>query len=297
MRRRITTFVVVGVAIGLVVVVVTLVQKARAAQNLVYSINNFRELGQFAELHLAELANRPPLDSRLDLPGKSRFEPTPLDKLRELGLDPAVPAGTMANPPLAVERRLSWVVPLLPTLNQARQPTADYYARLDRKATWDADANRPVAVVPLKVLVIFANPLAAPVGDPAVTQIVGLGGVGVDTPAGPRSPQSGAFHYSEPTPFALFTDGLSETALFADVSTRLGPWLQGGPSTVRALDPAAGPVVGPGGQFGGNLPGGGLFGFADHSVRLLSDRIDPQVLANLVTIAGGGAGDPLPGGE
>lgn len=297
MRRRVTVgFLLLAGVLGTALVLV-LLQKQRANQNLVYSINNLRELGQFVELHLATLPARPTLDAQWEAGGQAKFQPTPLDKLRELGLAPAVPAGTVVNPALPVERRLSWVVPLLPTFNQQRQPTAELAARLDRTAAWDVDPNRAVAQVPLGVLRHYSNPVPIPAGEPAVTQFVGIGGTRPDAPAGPRTPFAGPFRYDEPTPFELFADGLSETALFGDVSTNLGPWLQGGPATIRTLatGPGAPPVIGPGGQFGGNHPGGGLFGFADHSVRVLSDRTDPAVLANLFTLAGGTAGDPLPG--
>lgn len=84
--------------------------------------------------------------------------------------------------------------------------------------------------------------------------------------------------------------------LFAEVSSDLGPWLRGGPATIRPFDPTAGakPPIGAGGQFGGNHPGGGLFAFADTSVRFLTDRTSPDVLRGLFTIAGGKA-DPVPG--
>ncbi len=298
MRRRVTVGFLGLAGAGAVALVLVLIQQARANQNLVYSVNNLRELGQFAELHLDRLPARPkPGGPWGDVGTRDKFTPTPLDKLKELGLAPAVPAGTVPNPSLPVEQRLSWVVPLLPTFNQKRQPTAELAARLDRTAAWDADANLAVARVPLGVLRHYSNPVATPAAEPAVTQFVGIGGIRPDAPGGPRTPFAGPFRYDEPTPFGLFTDGLSETALFGDVSTNLGPWLRGGPATVRTLatGPGTPPVIGPGGQFGGNYPGGGLFGFADHSVRVLSGRTDPAVLASLFTVAGGGAGDPLPG--
>lgn len=65
---------------------------------------------------------------------------------------------------------------------------------------------------------------------------------------------------------------------------------------MRGLDdsPNALRAIGFGGQFGGNHREGALFGFADHSVRILTDRTDFRILAGLMTIAGG-AQETLPG--
>lgn len=293
MRRWVSATVVVLTVAAVVGVFVTWLQRQRTNRDYVYSANNLREIGQFAELYLSAQPNRPV--GGVEAPGRPRFAPVPVERLKELGIAPEIPAGTVAHPTLPPGERLSWIVPLLPTFNQVRQPTEKLFGDLDRGAGWKADANRPVANTPLSVLQVYANPVGVPSGEPALTQFVGVGGLGLDAPGGPRSNKSGAFRYDEPTPFELFTDGLSETALFADVSTNLGPWLAGGPPTVRPLDPAARVFVGPNGVYGGNFPAGGLFGYADHSVRVVSPRVDPAVVMNAVTLAGGGAGDPTPG--
>jgi prepilin-type processing-associated H-X9-DG protein len=66
-----------------------------------------------------------------------------------------------------------------------------------------------------------------------------------------------------------------------------GSWLQGGPATVRGLDPAQQPYLGPGRQFGGIHLGAGNFAFADGSVRAISESINPKIFEALSTIAGG----------
>ena len=85
-------------------------------------------------------------------------------------------------------------------------------------------------------------------------------------------------------------------SVLGERSADLGPWLRGGPATVRGLDdaPAAPPLLTPGGQFGGNHATVSNWGFADGSVRPFTDRTDPKVLFDLATIAGKGT-DPLPG--
>ena len=296
MPRRLAALVVI-VFLALVVAgsALVFIQKSRASQDLVYSVNNLRELGQFAELHLARLPNRPAVRDEFDAVTRPKFAPTPLDDLERLGLEAAIPAGTVAGSAPLPADRLSWFVPLLPTLNQRRQATArDLYAPLNQSRGWAESPNRAVAGRPLVVARMLTNPIPPVPGEPAVTQFVGLGGVLPADPAGPRTPSSGAFAYDRPTPFGLITDGLSETAMFADVSTNLGPWLAGGSATVRVFDPAK-PAVGAGAQFGGNTPQGSLFGFADHSVRLLTPRADAAVVRNHLTISGAGTVDVLPG--
>ena len=301
MRGRVTVLLlVVG---GLVVggLLLTLLQRSRATQALVYSVNNVRELSQFALLGGTDPAKGPPA-GKLNFPDDPRFVATPRERFAEWNVAAAVPAGTVVRPELPPERRLSWVAPLLPTFNPKRQDTLAVYGQLDLTKAWDAGPNRAAAETPLRLLVSYAAPPPATPGAPAVTQFVGVGGLGADAPTlplGPDSvadPRAGCFRYGGPTPFAAVADGLSNTVLIGEVSTDLGPWLQGGPATVRTFDPSAGaPVpVGVGGQFGGNHLAGGIFGMADHGVRVLTRRTDARFLANLCTINGGDAA-PLPG--
>ena len=78
-------------------------------------------------------------------------------------------------------------------------------------------------------------------------------------------------------------------SVFAETNADVGPWIRGGPATVRGLDDAAGAAafVGAGGQFGGTHPHGANFAAADGGVRFVTVRISPPVLAAMVTIAGG----------
>jgi hypothetical protein len=276
---------VVLVLVGLAAfgVFITWVMKGRMAQNRAYDINHLRMLGQ--AVGTAADADRPLFASEKK---KAAADKPPAGPQ-------AVPAGTVVNPALPPDHRLSWVVHLLPLLDLGGADATQLLAGIDRTQPWDGPANKTAARIPLAILTSLANPPA----DPAVTQYVGNGGVG---PGGPTwaddqpPPTAGCWRYDAPTPFSAITDGLSGSVLFAEVSTDLGPWLRGGPATVRTFDPAAGakPPIGVGGQFGGNHPGGGLFAFADTSVRFLTDRTSPEVLRGLFTIAGGAA-DPVPG--
>lgn len=251
---------------------VTWVMKGRAAQDRVYCANNLRDLGQFA----AQFAD-----------AEQKKKPTPARA--------AVPAGTLPNPDLPPDRRLSWLPATLPFLDQRRQPTADWVTLVDPAKPWDQGSNAGLAAKKLAAVVCPANVPDTPDDQPQLTQYVGLAGLGADAATlglgPPVPPRAGCFRYDAPTPLDLIRrhDGLSNTLLFAETAADPGPWLRGGPATVRGLDDAAGakPFVGAGGQFGGNHPAGANFAAADGGVRFLTTRVSPDVLKALVTLAGG----------
>lgn len=268
MARRIT---IIGFALLALVAVglfLTYIPKARLRASAEGSKNNLRELSLFAAHH----ANP---DSKRDA---SKF---PSD----------IPPGTIHLPDVLPEDRLSWTVGVLPGVDQKKQNLADLLARIDRTKPWAAEPNQQAGRTRVVVFLCPENP---PDGE-GVTSYVGIGGVGPSAAGLPvGSPRAGAFRYDGPTPFAQITDGLSQTMLFAETRANVGPWLRGGPSTVRGLDdaPGAPPLIG--GQFGGYFPTGGHFAFCDGSVRTFSPRTSPQVLLGFATIAGKGT-DPLPG--
>ena len=75
--------------------------------------------------------------------------------------------------------------------------------------------------------------------------------------------------------------------MLAETSRGIGCRLQGGPATVRGLDPAHNLYIGPRRQFGGLHDGTTVVAMADGSVRVLSESLDPKVFEALSTIAGG----------
>ncbi|MGL6095968.1 MAG: DUF1559 domain-containing protein [Fimbriiglobus sp.] len=239
----------------------------RLDQDRLYCVNHLRQLGQFAGADVRD--PRAPV----------RDQKPPRD---------AVPAGTVVNPLLPPDLRLSWAAAALLVLDQRTQPTAELSEKIDRSAAWDAGPNAAVGGTRVGGFVCPANPTAG-----ANTQYLGMAGLNPDA-AGldlgpPVQPRAGCFRYDAPTPFAAIADGLSQTILFAETNRDLGPWLRGGPSTVRGLDIADGSAVpiGVGGQFGGNHFGGANLGFADGSVRFLTDKMSPDVFRKLVTIVDG----------
>jgi len=270
------------ILLGAIVVafVVMGIIRQRAAHDRVLCLNNFRELGQFAAMYEKDAKDG-------QQPGVRNF---------------AVPAGTIAHPNLPPEQRLSWVADSLENLNQKRQNTVELAQKLDRTSAWDGDRNRELSKTALKLfLVPGAVPDRLP-DDPAPAQFVGLGGIGPDGVTlglGPPVPnRAGCFQYDTATPLVTIRDGdgLGSTVLFAETRSDLGPWIRGGPSTVRMLDvsPAAAPIVGA--QFGGNYPHIAGFGIADGGARFFTDRMNPAVIRSMFTIAGRGE-DPLVGGD
>ncbi len=207
------------------------------------------------------------------------------NNLKQLGLSlhnyhdayRALPAGTIEESAEKPEDRLSWLVSVLPFLDQA--PLFD---AIDRKSAWNSQRNqRPTNVVVPHLL----NPQDTDQGTPH-THYLGMAGLGKgaeDLPV--TSPRAGVFGTNRQTRFRDIRDGLSNTIAITEGSGQHGPWAQGGRSTIRALTQK--PYInGPDG-IGGPFPGGVQVMLMDGSVRFVSENIDPQVLEALMTINGG----------
>ncbi|HXD89010.1 MAG TPA: DUF1559 domain-containing protein [Urbifossiella sp.] len=215
---------------------------------------------------------------------------------REVELPREIPSGTIVLAGVPADERLSWVVATLPGFNQAQQDTMAVAAAIDVKLPWSAAINQKAARIKLLGVICPGRPAFVEADVPAPTQYVGIAGLGVDAatlqflPPGSADPNAGCFHYDSPTPFSAITDGLSQTLLFGERSDDLGPWLRGGPATLRGLDnrPGARPLIGDGGQFGGNHPFSANWAFADGSVRAITPQIEPRILYEMATIAGKG---------
>lgn len=270
MARRVTIIGFVLLALLAVGLFLTYLPKARLNANMAASRNNLRELSLFAAHHSAP--DKSPKRDTSKLPSE-------------------IPAGTIYLPNVPPEDRLSWAVGVLPGIDQRKQNTEELLKSIARDQPWSADPNQRAGRARVAALICPENP---PPGT-NVTSYVGIGGVGADAAALPLgAPRSGAFRYDGPTPFVQIADGLSQSLLFGETRAALGPWLRGGPGTVRGFDPADGAPALVGAQFGGYFPTGANFAFCDGSVRTFSPRTTPKVLLNFATIAGKET-DPLPG--
>jgi prepilin-type N-terminal cleavage/methylation domain-containing protein/prepilin-type processing-associated H-X9-DG protein len=114
-------------------------------------------------------------------------------------------------------------------------------------------------------------------------------------PAGTQCRGDGAFYHNSVTRFADITDGLSQTFVAGERSSRLeyGTWV----GTVPGIDCSPGRILGTalyppnaGGHthdFSSQHPSGANFLLGDGSVRLISETIDMPVYRGLITRSGG----------
>jgi hypothetical protein len=157
---------------------------------------------------------------------------------------------------------------------------------IDTTECWNSATNIPWACTRLGVLNCPELPRAAPTALQP-THYIGIAGLGSDSPSLPLSDaRAGVFGYDRETTVADFKDGTSTTMMIAESGRVIGSWLQGGPSTVRGLDPSNKPYVGPGRQFGGLHDAGAVVAMADGSVRTISESVAPKVFEAMSTIAG-----------
>ena len=209
----------------------------------------------------------------------------------------AFPPGTMPGTTLPPDQRLGLFIVLLP-YTEAQQ----VYARLAPAEPWDAPANA-AAVAGYAPLLYHCPDWPGPqpsasAGPPAHTNYVGVAGLGADAATLPDTdPRIGVLGYDRRLKPGQVKDGLANTLLLLETGRDVGPWVRGGPATVRGVDPSDAPPVGAGRPFGGTHvsdgrfrtkgPHGGHAALADGSVRKLSDGMDAAVLGKLATAAGG----------
>ncbi|RLS58269.1 MAG: DUF1559 domain-containing protein [Planctomycetota bacterium] len=186
------------------------------------------------------------------------------------------PPGTVPNDDLEVEERLSWMVSILPYMDQA-----PLYNQVDMKEGYASAANE----MPLMVAIpTYMNPSIPPGGG--VTHYVGIGGITEEGPTAELpSPVAGIFGYNRATRMRDITDGTSNTFAIAESDGYTGAWAQGGAATIRSLTQQ--PYIKGADGIGGPAIGGCHFGMADGAVRFVSENTDPQVLEALATMQGG----------
>lgn len=195
-------------------------------------------------------------------------------------------AGTHSNSNLQPERRLSWVFTLSPYIEQ------DFIRRsVDPSLSWDDDKNRPITG---QQWLFFSCPASPNYRYDLRLTYLGVAGVGADAATLPAdNPRIGAFGYDRTLKIDEFTDGQSNTMLILETRSG-GPWAQGGPGTVRGLDPSNRPHHGDGRPFDGEHRLSRWFKrtttvtltWCDGSVRTVRDSVAPEVLEALATVRG-----------
>jgi hypothetical protein len=224
------------------------------------------------------------------------------NNLRRLGLalnqfhdeHRAFPPGTVPNDALKPEQRLSWVTLLLPYLEPEALPDSkasarrvgkerQLYGQIHFQQAWDAEVNRAATTTRLPVCVCPSD------GDPAArssawTTYVGIAGVGRDAASIPdfhppamvaKDPNAGIFGYDRWTTRDDVTAGLSKRLMVVETMRDNGPWAQGGPATVRGIDPEDNPPIGYGRPFGGQHRRGAYVLYADGQAEFVHDTIHP----------------------
>jgi hypothetical protein len=219
-----------------------------------------------------------------------------VDKYREQNKG-VYPSGTTPHATLAPEKRLSWVVSVLPYLEQEHP-----FKKIDLKAGWDAPQHKE----PAAHYLWFVYSPSYPVYDnrPPWTTYIGLAGVGADAATLPhKDARCGMFGYDRRIKIEDITDGTSNTLMLLETGADCGPWASGGPATVRGLDPDTQPYVRENGPFAidhrdrrtWRLTKPPIFAnsaFADGSVRALSAKTSAEVIEKLATIVGGETVEP-----
>jgi prepilin-type processing-associated H-X9-DG protein len=202
----------------------------------------------------------------------------------------AFPVATWPNEALPFDRRLSWYASMLSVFEQGSPDPAiqkrqrkirglnEALAAIELNRAWNDGNNDTLSRFRLSVALCPAQAADLDLTGVIPNSYIANGGVGI---------KPGAYRLDGETPLVTITDGQRETAQFVETARDLGPWLQGGASTWRVLDPLVAIPIGSGRPFGGCHREGVNMSMCDGSVRFVKESIHPQVFRALFSIAGG----------
>lgn len=263
--QRVVAVGMAGLALVIIIgVLIAGVMRARWESAKVRSQNHLRVIGGEAVWHATP-------------PG----EAMPDDPLAQ------IPAGTVVNVDLEPEQRLAWHASLLVYLAALGLTPEELPRSLRADRPWDDDSQQPAIRTRIPTFLCPADPPPADPLRPGVTQYVGIAGLGADAATlSPDDPRAGAFRYDTPTPLSHFRDGTSHTIFIGETNHEIGPWAQGGPATLRGVDPDRERYIGIGEPFGGLHADGAWFAYADGSVRFITERVYPPAFRAQVLLAG-----------
>lgn len=216
------------------------------------------------------------------------------------------PPGTASDRSVPADRALSWMTLVYSYFDRSNSGSLVF----NRSAPWDSPENR-VPMVRHSHFDEDRNAIGTDYAMPQLygyhemlcptsrvdeesgeTHFVGITGLGLDSPRLPQGhARAGMFGYDRQTSANDIKDGLANTMMLVETTEGIGPWIAGGPTTLRAVDPARKPYIGTGRPFGGRHLRGANVAFADGSVQFLRKGINPKVFEALSTVAGG---EPLP---
>ena len=191
----------------------------------------------------------------------SRCRPSPRDEL---------PPGTFLNPLCEPDQRMSWYVYTLNVLNEGppspdpknkhRTPAASptCCASSTRPAAWDAGRNAATGELPAGGGHLPGPGARVPARQSGADELhrrrrARPGHAGQAARRGRPLSRGVPLRRRRPRTRPSRT-GLRTTAQMVETNTDLGPWLRGGPSTLRGLDLAAIRTSGPAGRSAGAIP-------------------------------------------
>ena len=260
------------IAVFLIGMLATAIVRWRESANRLRCQNNLRQVGWFALWDYTDRDLAFPKDAPKSLQ-------LPMDAKPKADL--TFPPGTLANPNLPPEQRLSWQVILLPHIG--KEPLQK---QLDLSLGWQAEVNHNAVCTQVPVYLCPSVYRPVPADQPAQNNYIGMAGLGMNAPKLPQSdPQAGFFRYDDAIKVGSLQRGLSYTVTIIETTSNVGPWAAGGSSTVRGLDVEAEPYIGRGRQFGGAHPDGANTSFADGSVRFLRWNMSSKSFQAMVTLA------------
>lgn len=194
------------------------------------------------------------------------------------------PPGTVSNPALPPEQRLSWQTAILPfpaESGAAGKRAAQKWEKLVKeiavKEAWDSPANARLRqnVAPY-LCPAFAHDLSP--DQVGLTSYVGIAGVGKDAATQPLADShAGFFGYDRLLRAKDIEARLDATMMSIETTHENGPWPAGGPPTVRGVEPDGDSYIGKGSAFGGLHRNGTNILWVDGSVRFVTEQINPDL--------------------
>jgi prepilin-type processing-associated H-X9-DG protein len=194
------------------------------------------------------------------------------------------PPGTVFNAALKPHERLSWQAAIVPYFAEATtvgKKTGKQWEKLAGKIAfkeaWDAPANAGLRRnVTLFLCPTFAHEFMQ--GRVGLTSYVGIAGVGEDAATLPRGDaDAGFFGYDRLLRESDISARLDATMTAIETMQENGPWPAGGPLTVRGVPPDSDHCIGKGAAFGGLHRAGANVLWADGSVHIVTEKVEPEL--------------------
>jgi prepilin-type processing-associated H-X9-DG protein len=190
------------------------------------------------------------------------------------------PPGTVPNPALPPEQRLSWqasIVPYVAEGTPAHKKWEKLAGAIAAKEAWDAPANVSLHQnVALYLCPVFAHELAP--DQVGLTSYIGIAGLGREAARLPLEDlKAGFFGYDRLLHPPDITASLAATMTAIETAQDNGPWPAGGTATVRGVEMDRDRYIGKGADFGGLHREGANVLRADGSVHVVTDRVEPDL--------------------